>query len=222
VIRNHSSDPVAPEGIAVHLAKGALKKVHEKSPDAFEIIASQSSEALTPLVSGQPQQFSWKFETDRNCPISDSRASLFLVYGKGDALHQLGQLQLPIHPDPRVEEFLKTFKTQLRFVEKSRRFSSKDRVEVKLAPPSAKEFSMVELLTLYFHFDEEVLEVDYAFQVKVVQAGPVAMDVKRGKKEFSQRFEPSDYRVASGRWNHDRMEAAIRDVIRPLTSGTVF
>ena len=221
VAKNHGNESVPMDHVRVALAHGLLRHVHAKDPDAFEILNTTSGQAGDKLEAQKEFTLPWKFQTERNTPITDNLSSLFLVYGKGEATEQLGQLQLKMIPDPVIEEFIQIFIISYRFVVKSRKHS-KGTVEVKLAPPDAKAFASLEQLIVKFHFEGETVHLAYSFGVKKVEATAASVDMKKAKKEFEQEFKPLQYKTASGRFNHDAVEAEIRQVMAQVESKVLF
>jgi hypothetical protein len=208
-VKNHGSEALDLSSIGAYLAFGGLKKVRERSPKAFEVLAKS-----TPLSGSlAPQKeftFSHLFSTDRNCPITDNSKSLFLVYGQGSELEKLGMLQLAFHPFPLIEEFLNVFQTSFRFVRKAQ-CSVKKGVEIKLGPPTSKVFAALEGLVLIFRFDGENLEIHYTFNTKALEATAASVDMKKKKTQFSRVYTPDIYLRPSGRFDHERIEPAIRE-----------
>jgi hypothetical protein len=199
VVKSHASDVLAPSA-QVHLAYGHLKKAHAKDPKAFEILASASAGP------------DWKFETDRNAAITDSVHSLFILYGSGDDLSKYGHLQLVVKPYWVIEEFIKELGVGFRFVVKSLK-SSKGLLEAKVAPPTSRSFAAVEQAILSFRFEGDLLEVGATFNLKKIEATAASVDVKKEKREVQKNYRPIDYLTSSGRFNHERMEEAIRDIL---------
>jgi sporulation-control protein spo0M len=218
-VRNHGGEALPLDDLRIALARAHASKVKQKSPQAFSLLGAVTPGASRSVAPGQAETFAWEFETAPDCPVTDGSASLYLLYGRGTASETQGQLQLRIVPVAWIQHFLDTIQTQFRFVQKSTRASAKGFVEVKLAPPSAKAFNFVEQLVLSLRFDGERLEAQYAFALKTVDATSGPMALKKVKKEYEQSFGPSDYRLASGRYHHERMEAAIREVLGQLAGG---
>ena len=146
VAKNHGGESVPLREIYVRLAHGSLKQVRQKSADAFEQISAVAGDASGMLAAGAEARISWSFQTDRNCPITDSSSSVFLLYGRGEALESLGQLQLTVHPDEVIQEFLKVLTIQFHFVVKTRK-ASKRGVDVKLAPPPEEKSSILLIMS---------------------------------------------------------------------------
>lgn len=220
VAKNHGVQAL-PSGFQVKLARGTLKKVHQKVPGAFYEILSTFS-ALTGEIAPQAElSHSWRFQTDRNCPITDNTESLFLLYGCESEPEKMGHLQVTIKPDPVIEEFLKAFQIEFRFVVKSFK-SSKRGVDVKLTPPDSRLFMMLDYAVLSFRFEGDALHVGYVFNLKDIQASSASVDVKKKKREFKQTFAPGEYRLSSGRFNHERLEAAAAEAVKQVEGKTLF
>lgn len=217
-VKNHGAEEVSIQDLQISLVHGNLNEVRLKRPEAFEIISTVSLGIPQKLRLSQEKAFPWNFQTDRNCPITDKSGSLFLLYGISSAAEKQGQIQLPVIPANLIEEFIKTLQTQFRFVVKTQKFN-RGNVEVKLAPPTAREFVAVEQLVLLLRFEGEKLETRYTFQVKKIEALSGTMNLKKDKKDFQQSFEPSDYRLPSGRYNHERIEGAVREILGTFGSG---
>jgi len=210
-IRNHSSETVSLEGLHVSFGWGDLKKVHQKSPEAFDLL--NRAALTTPALKSQDSvELDWKLQTHLNFPITDTTSSVFLLYGLGDATEKLGQLQVSIKPAPIIQEFLKAVTIQFRFVIKTLK-ASKTGVNVKLSPPAARAFSNVEQLMLRFDLDETNLNVDYEFQVKSMSATPGPSDLKKQKKELSQALVTKDLYDSAGRPRHEKIEGYIREAV---------
>jgi hypothetical protein len=64
--------------------------------------------------------------------------------------------------------------------------------------------------------------VHYSFQVKKLEATAASFEVSKLKKEQEQVFAPSDYRTPSGRPNHERIAAAIREALSAVESKITF
>jgi len=233
LVKNHGSEAVDASEIHVVLAHGAISKVRKKDAGAFTPIATQS---MGPNVSGHDlsgkippagqASFSWKFETERNCTVTEKGTSLFILYGRTESLdapdtnNSLGQIQLVIHPYFIIEEYLKSLQTQFHFVLKSLK-SSKGWLQCKIAPPASRNFASVEQLLLSFRFEGDVLQVHYLFDVKKLEALAATTSLSKQEREFEQSFNSMQY-LRNGRFNFDLIEASIRDVMTQLSPGALW
>ncbi len=216
-VKNHGKEPVALNGIQVQLALGKLSKVRQKAADAFKIQEAAAMDPTGSLAAGGEASFEWKFQTDRNCPITDNLSSLFLLYGQGEATPQLGQLELPVQAYGLIQDYLKTLNIQFRFVLKGQK-ASHGRVEAKFTPPASQAFALLDHVLVYFRFEGEALEVSYVFQVKKLEATVSSFEVQKKKKEFTQSLAPSQYRLSSGRVNHEGLELSIKEALGHVES----
>ena len=212
-VKNHGVEEVSLADIHVHLALGELKKVRQKSSDAFKIFLSAAFDPKRKLESNKEESLPWTFALDRNCPITDNIGSLFLLYGRGETMETLGHLQLPIQVSPIIEEYLKTIEIDFRFVRKTQKTRKGAGVEVKLAPPSSRGFAMVEQLALSMYFEGEKFHVQYEFGVRKVSATAASVDVTKGTRETEQSFDQDEFLLPSGRINHERFVKAIREAL---------
>jgi hypothetical protein len=228
LVKNHGSEEVDSSEIHVVLAHGAISKVRKKDASAFTPVAAQIMAQGSPgkIPPAGQASFSWKFETERNCTVTEKGSSLFILYGRsatpevsksGDSL---GQIQLVIHPYFIIEEYLKSLRTQFHFVLKSLK-STKGWLECKIAPPSSRNFASVEQLLLSFRFEDDVLHVHYLFDVKKLEALAATTSLSNQKREFEQSFNSMQY-LRNGRFNFDLIEASIREVMTQLSPGALW
>ena len=221
-VKNHSSEPVSIDGFKVHLAEADLKKVRAKSGDAFELSGTQTAPSAALVPAGGKGSFEWKFTLDRNCSITDNVGSPYLLYGQGEALEKVGQIQLTVKPHPAIEEILSRFSVPFRFVQKSRK-AMKDGTEIKLDPPDGKQYMMVEQLAARFKIEENsLLHVRYQFQVKKMEANVGGTVTKIDKRLFEQDIPLDKLKLPSGRWDHDFIEVCIQEALATVSSKVIF
>jgi hypothetical protein len=218
LVKNHGTEALDASEIRVVLAHGAITKVRKKDAAAFKLISEQSMSSEKIAPAGQAS-FQWKFETDRNCTVTEKGSSLFILYGKGESLDSLGQIQLMFHPYFIIQEYLNSIQTQYRFVLKSLK-SNKGWLECKFAPPSARNLASVEQLLLSFHFDGDTLMAHYSFDVKKLEALAATTSISKQKREFEQTYNPMQY-LRNGRFNFDSIEESIQDVMNQLSPGVL-
>lgn len=213
-VKNHSAE--TGPGYQVCLARASLKKVKDKALGAMTILETRSWDA----DSGETS-FPWEFETSSSFPITDSTESAYLLYGSGENPDELGRLQLLVEPSPEIQGFIGVFETEFRFVKKGWK-QSKRGVEVKLAPPASKAFAMLERAVLTFECRNELLLVDYDFQVKKVNADAASLSVTKASKNFAQELELKAFRTPYGRLDSDQMGKWIREAIDQVESKVVY
>jgi hypothetical protein len=206
-IKNPGDEPLNSSGFKVCLTYGDLKKVRAKTEDCFDVLGSAD---LT-------RSYSWSFKLDRNSPITDGSSSLFVAYGNGDALEKIGLLQLIVHPDRIIQDFLDVLKTDFRFVVRTQKMN-KAMVEIKLVPPASRSFATLEHLMLSFQFKGDVLDAHYLFHTKKVEASAASVDLKKEKKQLKQSIPPDAYRLPNGRFNHEKVGSLIQEALNLVES----
>ncbi|MBI3558664.1 MAG: hypothetical protein HY074_20545 [Deltaproteobacteria bacterium] len=212
VVKNHGPEAASLAQMGVHLAMGKQSKVRQRQAGAFKIQESVFMDAGGRVEPGSQASLDWKFQTDRNCPITDNLNSLFLLYGCGNTPEQLGALELNVHAYSLIQEYLKTLNIQFRFILKTTK-ASQGRVEAKFTPPSSQGFASIDHVLVYFRFEGEELHVSYVFQVKKLEVTAASFGVDKKKKEFTQQLAPALYLTSSGRVNHEGLEASIKEAL---------
>ena len=221
VVRNHDSAAISVTNAQVYLAHADLKKVRQKNPGSFKIFSNVSLQFPNQVEAQHEIACDWRLATEQNSPITDKTSSLFLLYGLGDDVEKLGQLQVLMNPHALIQEFIKTITIQFRFVLKSQKFG-KGYTEVKLTPPTAQGFASLDHVTLYFRFEGESLQVRSIFDVKKIEATAASFDMKKLKKEFSQTLAQNQLYLPSGRVNHESLETAIKAALELVESKVLF
>ncbi|HAR41551.1 MAG TPA: hypothetical protein DCS07_02800 [Bdellovibrionales bacterium] len=228
-IKNHLAEEISLKGLQVFVAQGQLKKVRLKSADAFERVSDFLLQNTPEKLRAQEELvLPWTCKLDRNCAISDSSDSPFLLYGKEES--GMGHLQLMVIPDPLVQEILKLLEIQFRFVRKSQRSGQKSgqksghestiAVETKFVPPSAKAFAMIEQLLLSSRFEADQLLLKYEFQIRKITATAASLEVSKEKRAFEQRFTLAQLNTASGRFNFEHVEKAVQEILSQIEAKT--
>lgn len=224
--RNHGSDAIEAAGLRVRLARGDIKKVRARSPGAFQILAVAPAPEGIRIAPGAAESFPWSFGTDRNFGITDATGSPFLVYGTGEALETLGQIQLPFRPHWVIQEVVSVLETVFRFVPKGERHAKAGApgasLEIRFAPPDSKAFATLDQLVLAAGFDGDALSLGFRFQMKKIEATAASFEVTKGKREATKRLSSSEYLLTSGRIHPERLEAAIREALSEVERKVFF
>jgi hypothetical protein len=217
-VKNHASAPQPLNALSLRLACGDLKKVRDKSEDAFKIISCADLNPQGEVGAGQQQSFSWTFELDRNCPISEKSQSLYLLYGSTTAAIAAGQLPLTVAAHPHIEAVLRLLESSFQFVLRGQK-SSKGWVQAKFKPPTSRRFSLVNELTLSLRFEESLLVLNYSFNVKKFDATTASVGVKKGKSELEQRLDPARYMLTGQHADDQVLGAALEEALSTVATG---
>jgi hypothetical protein len=162
------------------LAEGLDKKVKAKSPDAFVILEEAQS---------APAPYDWSFTLPIDCRISDKTGSLYILYGHGENIEKLGQLRLNLLPSPVLTDLVDLMSTHFRFVLKSWSAGKSSVTEAKMDPPSGKDWTMLEGLTVLFKNSSEGVDCKFQFQRKEIDATKGGLASKSVKREVSRHWK---------------------------------
>lgn len=225
VAKNHGNTSVKLEGLRVALAQAQSSKVRQKAPGAFKIQKAEKLGTGAELGAGQEARFPWRFELDRNAHITEKASSLYLIYGLSEDQLQLGQLQLTVVPEGLLQELIEILRIHLRFVPRTQRSNAKNWVEIKFAPPDAREYSAVEHLFLRMRYEKaedgtDDLALEWEMETKQIEAAPGVNPVRKESRELEQRFALAEYKLPNGRIAHERMEQEARAALNSLRTGS--
>lgn len=190
----------------VILAQGSEKKVKAKSPDAFKILEETTDSE-------------WKFQLTQDAPITDATSSLYLLYGSGEALETLGQLRLNVLPHHHIKDLMDTFVTQFRFALKKVSSGKNGYVEIKLDPPTIKDWASLEQVLICAKLKLESLEAIFIFTRKQIDAAGGALSAKTIKIEVERDWPFSSIiHHFNQRLNIDKMQKELEKVVEEYRS----
>ena len=196
-IRNMSSKTVAVKTSQIILAHG-LKKAFKKGAEVpWEVQEKQVAAQDITLQADSELTFGWNFNLSTDCPITDKQGGLYLLFGGDDVLTEGGRLNLQINLHPILQNFLQTFTTQFRFLEKYQKRKS-ECTEVKLFPPDSREFPNVENVLCFLRVHDEQLEAHYRFKMSGLGRTGEKMTVTKKDRELEQSIPPEKYLQPGG------------------------
>ena len=166
---------------------------------------------------GSELSFDWIFNLDKNCIITESAQSLFLVCGVGEISEAAGHLQLNVSPHAHIEALTSLLETYHSFVLKGQK-SKKGWVESKLIAPTGRRFLTLERLMLNCCFEGETLLVKYIFHSKKLAGTATSLDISKTKTEYKQQLEPKQYIISGGFIDNDALEKFIGEALATVES----
>ncbi len=216
-LNNRGNVPFSVTAPFLLLARADIKRVREKSADAFAIISSSQLASSLELEAGHEQGFSSAFELDTNCIISDNKQSLYLLCGAGSLAELAGHLAINVIPHLHIEALLSVMENSFSFSLKSQK-SKQDFVEAKLKPPAGGEFPSLAQLVLNCQITEDKLVVKYIFHLKTLQADALSLKIGKAKREIVQELEFKQYLFPTGQVQHESLEKAIAEALSVIKS----
>ena len=196
-IRNKSSKIVAVKTSQIILAHGLKKAFKEGAGVHWEVLEKQVVAQDIVLQSGSELTFGWNFNLSAGCQITDKQGGLYLLFGGDEALTEGGRLNLQINLHPILQNYLQTFTTQFRFLEKYQKRKS-EWTEVKLIPPDSREYPNMDYVLCFLRIHEEQLEAHYRFKMSGLGRIGEQMTVTKKNRELEQSIPPEKYLQPGG------------------------
>jgi len=196
-IRNMSSKTVAVKTSQIILAHGLKKVFKEGTMVPWEVLEKQLVAQDIALQAGSELTFGWNFNLSTDCPITDKQGGLYLLFGGDEALTEGGRLNLQINLHPILQNYLQTFTTQFRFLEKYQKRKS-ELTEVKLIPPDSREYPNMDYVLCFLRIHDEQLEAHYRFKMSGLGRTGEKMTVTKKNRELEQSIPPEKYLQPGG------------------------
>ena len=163
----------------------------------WEVLEKQVVAQDIALQAGSELTFGWNFNLSTDCPITDKQGGLYLLFGGDEALTEGGRLNLQINLHPILQNYLQTFTTQFRFLEKYQKRKS-ELTEVKLIPPDSREYPNMDYVLCFLRIHDEQLEAHYRFKMSGLGRTGVKMTVTKKNRELEQSIPPEKYLQPGG------------------------
>ena len=213
--KNHSQQTQTVANPRLELVVADLKKVKQKVADAFTAPMVSSIPAMT-ILPQQTAEFSREFALPESCVISDKSQTLYLLYGMGEGT-PAGQLPVPVLPHPHLQKVFELLESVFQFVLRDVAFS-KGWVVGRFKPSSARQYSLVEELSLKLRRQEAHLAVQFEFKVKRFDTELTSIAVKKGKLVVEQSWFPQDYLLGGEHLNYQRIEERLREALNAVAT----
>ena len=196
-IRNMSSKTVAVKTSQIILAHGLKKAFKEGTGAPWEVLEKQVAAQDIALQACSELTFGWNFNLSTDCQITDKQGGLYLLFGGDEALTEGGRLNLQINLHPILQNYLQTFTTQFRFLEKYQKRKS-EWTEVKLIPPDSREYPNMDYVLCFLRIHDEQLEAHYRFKMSGLGRTGEKMTVTKKNRELEQSIPPEKYLQPGG------------------------
>jgi hypothetical protein len=196
-IRNMSSKTVAVKTSQIILAHGLKKAFKEGAGVPWEVLGKQVAAQDIALQAGSELTFGWNFNLSAGCQITDKQGGLYLLFGGDEALTEGGRLNLQINLHPILQNYLQTFTTQFRFLEKYQKRKS-ELTEVKLIPPDSREYPNMDYVLCFLRIHDEQLEAHYRFKMSGLGRTGEKMTVTKKNREIEQNIPQGKYLQPGG------------------------
>ena len=220
-IKNINDNTITVNSINLVLAYGLKKTIKEKKESTWEVLEKIILGKNLSVQSGQIKSFNWNINIETDFPITDKKGGLFLLFGSEEVFSRGGMLDLNIKLHPILQNFLQTFTTQFRFLEKYQK-RKQDWTEVKLLPPESREFPNLESVTCLLRIKNENFEISYSFKMKTLGRSGQQMKITKKNREFFQTISKDNYLQIGGFPNRKYFKDKINEALNTARPEVIF
>jgi sporulation-control protein spo0M len=216
-LKNHSADAVKLNEAGVAIAYADIKKVHARTAGAMKFDAK----AIFPeaeLKAQEQKEIPFSLILPPNCAVTDKKASYYLTYGNN---HSESHLMLKVEPKALFGKVISLMDTFFRF--KLKEFKgTKNGVEFKLIPPTARDMANLESLNLTFSMQGENLQMDYDFITRKLDTEGVVNKINKLSVKFQKTLTPREFSLGKDMINQDVLLKSIESAVNEVKLKSVF
>lgn len=214
-IKNNGSENVEHFKMRVALLEGHYKKLKTNVQNGWTFLSEVNLAESACLETAAERSYSFVFELPQDCPITDKSGSLYLAFYEGLGTLPLGHVELVIEPKLVISQVLEIFENFLRFKVVQIKYV-KGKVEVKLNPPSSREFSTIDSLVLSLREHDKNLSLNYLFNTQVINMVSGAMQAQKKTRDLEQKFNAKQYLSYEGSLNQDFILESVNKAINEV------
>ena len=212
-ITNHSSEPMELPMLKITLMMGSYKKIKAKHEGAFSLLQEISLAETLRIEPLATKELSFSFKLLEDSMVTDKNSSLYLAFSGNINNLYAGYLELLILPKIVMLQFIEILVNFLRFKIVQTRFHN-GMVEIKLNPPSSREFSHIETLVIRMKEIQSTLELEYIFNLQVLESVAGNFQATKKTKSVEQKLLSKDYLIYGQSPNHEFIKNNISQIIK--------
>ena len=210
-ILNHNPEAVSIGNFSTFLAFGDLKKMKAKKDNAFKYINEFTHEENLEIAAKSELSFDFNFELNSDCQITIKSASLYIISGNKESIHESIQLQLHVEPISAISSYIEILENFYRF--KVKGLKSKDEyIEATVNTPDTKALSGVQKCKLLMRLKDKNLELKYSYKLKQLCYESGSIETKDVDLDVEQTLLPRQYDMY-GSPNQDGIRKSIEEML---------
>ncbi len=218
-VRNHSAEKIELPILKVVLNEGNYKKIKAKDIKGWTKLSEHILEEKITLNPNEEKSHSFEFKLAENSSVTDKNGSLYLAFFDKEEPAPAGHIELVVEPKANIKQILEIFENFMRFKVKEIK-SVKGALEVKLVPPSSRELSNLDGLTLSISEVEKNLSLKYHFSLRAIDLMSPTMQVEKKTKDIEQKFTAREYMMYDS-VNQDFIIKSLQTVIDSVKTKTL-
>ncbi|MBC7712221.1 MAG: hypothetical protein H7177_02720 [Rhizobacter sp.] len=219
-VKNNSAEKIEIPVLKVTLYEGQYKKVKAKDAKGWSVVSENILADKLALNPSEEKDYSFEFKLVENCSVTDKTGSLYLGFNDNNEKIPTGNVELNVFPKVVITQILTIIENFLRFKVKEIK-SGKGVLEVKLTPPTSREMSSVDALTLNISEIEKNLNLKYNFNLRGLDLASATMAVEKKTKEVEQTFTSKQYLIYGDSINQDFIIESFQSVLNGVKTKTM-
>lgn len=219
-IKNHGAEKIVLPLVKVNLCEGHYKKVKARDVKGWISLETQNFPENLVINPSEENTYAFDFKLAENCSVTDKNGSLYLTFFDKEETWPTGNIELVIEPKVVIKEVLQILENFLRFKVKEIK-SGKGVLEVKLVPPSSRELSNLDGLTLSISEVDKNLSFKYFFNLRSLDLASATMQVEKKTKEVVQTFNSKQYLIYGDSINQDFIIESVKGVLDGVKTKTL-
>jgi hypothetical protein len=191
-----------PEGLSINLVFGDKKKLNNlKILQSTELHFKKGSSTF-------------EFSLGQNNPVSEKSQTYFLSLStrEGDLKPHL---ECTVFPYPALDLLIKSLETFHRFKRKSIK-NKKQGLEIKLTPPSSKEYQTLEQLIMLTTIESEILNLAVEFKSKKLSYADGKMAIEKEQHKSNEALPLKDIFWSSDSLNQELALKLWENLLSPI------
>lgn len=201
-IKNHSTEKVELPLLKVALCEGHYKKIKAKDVKGLNCLHEHILAEKITLNPAEEKDYPFDFKIPENSAVTDKNGSLYLAFFDKDEKMPAGHIELVVEPKVVIQQILQILESFLRFKVKEIK-SGKGLLEIKIVPPSSREFTSVDGVLLNISEVEKNLTLNYHFSLRSLDLASPTMQVEKKTKVVEQKFTSKQYLIYGDSINQD-------------------
>lgn len=220
-VRNHGNEKIERSILKIILSSGNYKKLKAKDSKGWENLLEIELASNLVIGANSELEYQFAFQLPESSRITDKDGSLYLAYKDSNDDWPIGNIELVIDPKIIMKQFLEIFENFVRFKVVQIKFV-KGMVEVKLNPPTSRDFAHIDSLVLRLSDVGNNLNCEYLFNTRVLEMLGGAMVSEKKTKKILRNISQKEFYMYGNSPNQEFVIESINSAIREVKSKMQF
>lgn len=196
------------------LAYVDIKKFKALEDKCYQVLATINLGEVS-LKPSETLTLPWSYQLEENSPITDKKHSLYILWG--DLSKKIPpSLMLNILPHPSIQKILELWEIFFRFTRKEILSLKDQTLEVKLEPPTAREYATLDYLKLRLKRSKGDLNFHVIASIQSIAADTTGMKLTKSEKKQEAIWKEKNYQLMPGHLNQEFVQNNINTLLNSI------